>query len=219
MLEAGVLKLNFVDRNCDGNNLCFKEGDFIKYSHFDKFGNVETIEHTVEAIIDNEIILKVKKISQDGIIREELVIEKNGMIKSEKCCQYYEYLIPSSVRFGDTISEDIKIVGETTHTFENQSKKSWLASDLTGQNVKIIDKKTGLVFVHEVHETEVLTVGDQTKITDTNFFDTKYDMTKHEVVIPEWWKTTTMWLLDKRISESEYLRALENLISRNILRV
>jgi hypothetical protein len=64
-----------------------------------------------------------------------------------------------------------------------------------------------------------LTVGDETKITDTNFFNTKYDMGLHQTQIPEWWKITTSWLLDEKISESEYLRAIENLISRNIIRV
>ncbi len=44
-------------------------------------------------------------------------------------------------------------------------------------------------------------------------------MKKHDIVIPEWWKITTMWLLNERISESEYLRAMENLISRNIIKV
>jgi hypothetical protein len=29
----------------------------------------------------------------------------------------------------------------------------------------------------------------------------------------------TIWLLDERISESEYLQAMENLIERNIIRV
>lgn len=44
-------------------------------------------------------------------------------------------------------------------------------------------------------------------------------MDAHNVKIPKWWKTTTMWLLDERISEAEYLRALENILSRNILTV
>ena len=44
-------------------------------------------------------------------------------------------------------------------------------------------------------------------------------MDSHQTAIPEWWKITTSWLLDEKISESEYLRAMENLISRNILKV
>jgi len=62
-------------------------------------------------------------------------------------------------------------------------------------------------------------VGDETKITDTNFFDAKYNMEAYDILIPNWWKKMTIWLLDERISESEYLRAMENLIERNIIRV
>ena len=123
------------------------------------------------------------------------------------------------VRYHHNISGNIRIVAETTYIFDNQVKQSWLASDSTGQNTKIIDKKTGLVFVHEFHETKVLTVGEETKITDTNFFDAKYNMETHDIAIPNWWKKMTIWLLDERISDSEYLRAMENLIERNIIRV
>jgi len=219
LLEAEVLTLNFSEKSCNENNLCFKEGDFIRYTHFDKYGNAITIKHIVESINDDEIKLNVEKISQDGIIKEDIVLDKKGLIKTKECCQYYEFVIPTPISIGDNVFEDVKIVAETTYIFDNQIKQSWLASDPTGQNTKIIDKKTGLVFLHEFHETEVLTVGDETKITDTNFFDAKYDMEAHDIVIPNWWKKTTTWLLEEMISESEYLRAMENLIERNIIRV
>ena len=40
-----------------------------------------------------------------------------------------------------------------------------------------------------------------------------------DIQIPNWWKKITIWLLDERISDSEYLRAMENLIERNIIKV
>jgi len=219
LLEAGVLSLNFSERNCNENNLCFKEGDFIKYTHFDKYGNAVTVKHVVESINDDEIKLNIEKISQYEIIKEDIILDKKGLIKTKECCQYYEFLVPTPISLGDNISGNIRIVAETTYIFDNQVKQSWLASDSTGQNTRIIDKKTGLVFLHEFHETMILTVGDETKITDTNFFDAKYNMEAHDIVIPNWWKKTTIWLLEERISESEYLRAMENLIDRNIIRV
>jgi len=54
LLEAGVLTLNFSERSCNENNLCFKEGDFIKYTHFDKYGDAVTIKHIVESINDDD---------------------------------------------------------------------------------------------------------------------------------------------------------------------
>ncbi len=219
LLEAGVLSLNFSERSCNENNLCFKEGDFIKYTHFDKYGNAITIKHIVESINDDEIKLNIKKISQYEIIKEDIILDKKGLIKTKECCQYYEFVVPTPISLGDNIFGNIRIVAETTYIFDNQVKQSWLASDSTGQNTKIIDKKTGLVFSHEFHETKVLTVGEETKITDTNFFDAKYNMEAHNIVIPNWWKKITIWLLEEKISESEYLRAMENLIERNIIRV
>lgn len=219
LLEAGVLSLNFSERSCNENNLCFKEGDFIKYTHFDKYGNAITIKHIVESINDDEIKLNIEKISQYEIIKEDIILDKKGLIKTKECCQYYEFVVPTPISLGDNIFGNIRIVAETTYIFDNQVKQSWLASDSTGQNTKIIDKKTGLVFSHEFHETKVLTVGEETKITDTNFFDAKYNMEAHNIVIPNWWKKITIWLLEEKISESEYLRAMENLIERNIIRV
>ena len=219
MLDAGILKLNFIEKNCEENKICLKEGDFIKYSYFDKYGNNLTIKHTVKSINKDEIILNVKKISHNGIENEVMVLDKEGLVKTKECCEYYEFIIPTPINLGDNISENIKIVSETTYTFEDRVRQSWFATDTTGQNTKIIDKKTGLVFLYKHHDTRVLSVGEETKIMDSNFFDAKYNMQEHQVVIPNWWKTTTVWYLDGMISESEYLRALENLISRDIIRV
>ena len=233
LLEAGVITLDSNERKCVENEICVKENDFIKYSHFDKYGNNISIKHTFTSIKDNnfsvndseitvkdsEITIEVEKISQEGITNEEIIVNREGIIKTSECCENYEFVIPLPIKLGDIISEEVKIIAETTYTFDNEIRPAWLASDLTGQNVKIIDKNTGLIFSYEFSETEVLTVGEETKIKDTNFFDTKYNMESHQVVIPEWWKTTTYWLLEEQISESEYLRALENVISRNILTV
>ena len=226
LLEAGVISMNFNDRKCVEDKICLRENDFIKYTHFDKYGNSMSIKHTVTSIKDNEftendseINIEIEKISQEGITKEEMILNNEGLMQTDVCCKYYEFVIALPIEFGDSISEEMKINAETTYTWGNQARASWLASDMTGQNIKIIDKESGLVLSHKFHETEVLTVGDETKITDTNFFDTKYDMSMHEIAIPGWWKIATSWLLDERISESEYLRGIENLISRNIIKV
>ena len=219
LLEAGILTLDVAQKICVENNLCLQEGDFIKYSHFDKYGNISTLEHRVEKITEDEIFIQIKEISQNGIIKKQVILDKTGFIKSEDCCQYYEYVLVTPMRIGDSLHGDIEIVSATTYVFDEQIKDVWFASNPTKQNTKIIDKNTGLIFLHKIHETKVLTVGDETKITETNFFDSKYNMASYQTIIPKWWKTTTSWLLDEKISESEYLRAMENLISRNILRV
>ena len=219
MINAGIILSESTERECDQGKLCFKKGDFIKYTHSDKYKNVITIKHEVDSITDNEIIIKVTETSKEGTKTSQLNLDWEGRIKTEVCCEFYEYVIPIPIKINDIIAKNLKVITETTYTVDNQAKQSWLARDTTGQNVKMIDKNTGLVFLYEFYETNVLSVGDKTKITDTNFFDKKYNGKSYQTEIPKWWKITTKWLLEEKISESEYLRAMENLISRDILRV
>ena len=126
--------------------------------------------------IDNdEIILKIDETSNEGTITKQMNLNLRGMIESEECCKFYNYLVSTPMKLGDEISNDLKILSETTYEINDQSRSSWVARDSTGQNIKIIDKDTGLVFLHEYHETEVLSVGDYIKITDTNFFGSKFN--------------------------------------------
>ena len=219
MMNSGIIFAEDNNRKCTTNNLCFEEKDFIKYSHTDKFKNVISLKHEVYSIDNDEIILKIDETSNEGTITKQMNLDLRGMIESEECCKFYNYLVSTPMKLGDEISNDLKILSETTYEINDQSRSSWVARDSTGQNIKIIDKDTGLVFLHEYHETEVLSVGDYIKITDTNFFGSKFNKETFETEIPEWFKFTTRWLLEEKISESEYLRAIENLISRNILRV
>lgn len=226
LIESGVIKFNFIEGVCYENQICVKEGNFIKYSHSDKYGNNESLKHIIKSIKnvnfttnDSEIVIETEKISHEGVSNEVIILDSKGIIKTDECCEYYEFLIPLPIKMGDSIPGNMKIVAETTYTINGQTRSSWLASDSTSQNVKNIDKKSGLVFSYKYHETKVLTVGEITKIIDTNYFDAKYDMELHQTLIPKWWKITTSWLLDGMISETEYLQAIENLISRNILRV
>lgn len=219
MIDAGIIFSEIKDRECNPNNLCFEEKDFIKYSHIDKFNNAITIKHEVYSMDENEIILKINEVSKEEITTKQMNLDNQGLIESEECCKFYDYLIPTPLGLGDTISKEMKILSDTTYAIDKQDRPSWVARDSTGQNVKIIDKKTGLVFSYENHETKVLSVGNYIKITDTNFFDTKISNGSFEVKIPEWWKHPTRWLIEEKITDSEYLDGLEMLISKKLLKV
>jgi hypothetical protein len=219
MIEAGIIFSENRDRDCNPNNLCFEEKDFVKYSHIDKFKNAITIKHEVYSMDKDEIILKIDEVSKEGKITKQMNLNNQGLIESEKCCNFYDFLIPTPLVLGDIISNEMEILSDTTYEISKQDRPSWIARDSTGQNVKIIDKETGLVFSYENHETEVLSVGNYITITDTNFFDTKIGNEAFEAEIPEWWKYTTRWLVEEKISESEYLDGLEALISKKLLKV
>ncbi len=103
---------------------------------------------------DSEIIIEIEKISHNGITKEEIILNSKGLIELDVCCEYYEFMIPLPIKLGDNISKNVKIVSATTYILKGQVREAWLASDLTGQNVKIMDKKSGLVFSYEFHGTK-----------------------------------------------------------------
>ncbi|MCE9616903.1 MAG: hypothetical protein K8Q88_00865 [Nitrosarchaeum sp.] len=220
MLEAHLLNpsLNNTDRNCNEKKLCIVKSDFMKYSYSNKYGQDITEKYTVDAISDDEILIKTEKISRDGKEVESINIDNQGTIPTnKKCCVIDKFIFLTPINFGNMITSDLKVIGETTYEFKSKSHQVWIAQNSEKQDTVIIDKETGLVFSYSHKETDIVTKWEKIELTDTNIFEKKY--LTHELVIPKWFKTTTMWLIDDLISESEYLNATENLLEQGILRV
>lgn len=220
MLEAHLLNpsLKNVDRDCSENKLCIVKSDFMKYSYSNKYGQDITEKYTVDSISDDEILIKIERISRDGKEVESINIDNQGTISTnKKCCVIDKFIFLTPINFGDMITPDLKVIGETTYEFKNNSHNVWIAQNLEKQDTVIIDKETGLVFSNSHKEADIVTKWEKIVLTDTNIFEKKY--LTHELVIPKWFKTTTMWLIDDLISESEYLNATENLLEQGIIRV
>ena len=220
MLEAHILNpsLNNTDRNCNDGKLCVVKSDFIKYTYSNKYGQEITERYTVESIKDDEILIKTEKISREGKYVNTINIDNQGTISTnDKCCVIEKFIFLTPINLGDMIADDLKVIGETTYQFKNKSYHVWIAQNSNRQDTMIIDKETGLVFSVSHKETDIVTKWEKIELTDTNIFERKY--LTHELAIPKWFKTTTMWLIDNLISESEYLDATENLLEQRILRV
>lgn len=220
MLEDHILNpsLNNTDSNCNEGKLCITKSNFMKYSYSNKYGQDIKETYTVDSISDNEILIKTEKISRDGKEFASINIDNHGTIPAnKKCCIIDKFIFLTPINFGDMITTDLKVIGETTYDFKGNAYQVWIAQNLEKQDTLIIDKETGLVFSHSHKETGMTVKWEKTELTDTNIFEKKY--LTNEVVIPKWFKTITMWLGDDLISESEYLNATENLLERGILRV
>ncbi len=220
MLEAHLLNpsLNNTNRNCNDYKLCIVKSDFMKYSYSNKYGQDITERYAVDSISDDEILIKTEKISRDGKEVEIINIDNQGTIPTnKKCCIIDKFIFLTPINFGDMITSDLKVIGETTYEFKNKSYQVWIAQNLEKQDTVIIDKETGLVFSDSHKEIDIVAKWEKIVLTDTNIFEKKY--LTHELVIPKWFKTTTMWLIDDLISESEYLNATENLLEQGIIRV
>ncbi|HEY4679643.1 MAG TPA: hypothetical protein VIH04_00070 [Nitrosarchaeum sp.] len=220
MLEDQILNpsLNNTGRICNDNKLCIGKSDFMKYSYSDKYGQDITETYTVDSISDEKISIKTEKISRDGKEVASINIDNYGTIpETKKCCVIYKFIFLTPINFGDMITADLKVIGETSYEFKGKTYQVWIAQNSEKQDTVIIDKETGLVFSDSHKETGMTIKWEKTELTDTNIFEKKYLTNK--LVIPKWFKTVTMWLVDGLISESEYLKATENLLERGILRV
>ena len=220
MLEDHILNpsLNNTDNNCNEGKLCITKSDFMKYSYSNKYGQDITEAYTIDSITDNEILIKTEKISRDGKEVASINIDNHGTIPAnKKCCVIDKFIFLTPINFGDMITSDLKVIGETAYEFNGKIHQAWIAQDSEKQDIVIIDKETGIVFSHSHKEIDIVTKWEKTELTDTNIFEKKY--LTNELVIPKWFKTITMWLTDDLISESEYLNAMENLLERGIIRV
>jgi len=220
MLEDHILNpsLNNTDSNCNEGKLCITKSNFIKYSYSNKYGQDIKETYIIDSIIDNEILIKTEKISRDGKEFASINMDNHGTIPvNKKCCVIDKFIFLTPISFGDMITTDLKVIGETSYDFKDNAHQVWIAQNSEKQDTLIIDKETGLVFSDSHKETGITITWEKIELVDTDIFEKKY--LTNEVAIPKWFKTITMWLGDNLISESEYLNATENLLERGILRV
>lgn len=220
MMERHILNpsLNNTGKDCSENKLCIVKSDFMEYSYSDRYGQDITEKYTVDSFGDDGILMEVEKISRDGKKVSSINMNNDGMILEEdKCCMLKKFIFLTSINFGDMITPDLKIIGETTYEFNDKPHQVWIAQNSEKQDTLIIDKETGLVLLDSHKETGATITWNKTELIDTNMFEKKY--TSEEIIIPKWFKTITMWFVNDLISESEYLNATENLLERGILRV
>ena len=220
MLEEHILNpsLNNTGKNCNENKMCITKSDFMKYSYSNKYGQDITETYTVDSIGDNEILMKTETTSRNGKEIASINIDNHGTIpENKKCCVIDKFIFLTPISFGDMITTDLKVIGETAYEFKGKTHQVWIAQNSEKQDTVIIDKETGLVFSDSHKEIDIVPKWEKTELTDTNIFEKKY--LTNELVIPKWFKTITMWLIDDLISESEYLNATENLLERGIIRI
>ena len=67
------------------------------------------MKHEVYSTDNDKIILKIDEVSKDGKITKQINLNSQGLIESEECCKLYDYLIPTPIALGDTISKKMKV--------------------------------------------------------------------------------------------------------------
>jgi hypothetical protein len=219
MLKNHILNpsLNNTDRNCTEDKLCLMKSDFMKYSYSNKYGQYITQKFTVEKINKDGILLNTEKNSKEDKEFSNISINNQGSIQTEKCCIIEKFMFLTPINLGDIITDDLKIVSEATYEFDGKTHQVWIAQNLEKQDMLIIDKRTGIVLSDSHKETGLTIKWEKVELMETNIFEKKY--VNDVFVIPKWFKTTTKWFLNNLISESEYIKATENLLEREIIRI
>jgi len=134
----------------------------------------------------------------------------------------HKFVYPVPLEIGSKIdgtNVELTITHEILTSFKHLQRDAFVARDSTGKYSEIIDAETGLILSSKFEDIIVIPVWEKTELIDTNIFEKQVGIQLGELVIPEWWKKNTSWVLDGLITEADYLRALEYLIGKQIIRV
>jgi len=222
MLENNVLVVPVIDnlnnRVCNEEGLCIKETDYVIYSHSSKFGNTTTEKFEIKKIDSNGILINVKRISEEKVETNQFYLDENRKIPAEeKCCKTVKFLYKTPITVGQTIDNDYEIFGTTDFPIGDLTRVGLVAQNSDKTRLLIIDKETGFLLSEKFEKTIISTYWEKSSLIETNVFQDSVGIQFHNLKIPKWLKTSTMWFSEGLISESEYIHAMEYLISKKIL--
>jgi len=134
----------------------------------------------------------------------------------------HKFVYPIPIKIGDKLdgtNVELTVTHKVLTSFKHLQRDAFVARDSTGKYSEIIDAETGLILSSKFEDIIVIPVWEKTELIDTNIFEKRVGIQLVELVIPEWWKKNTSWVLDGLITEADYLKALEYLIGKQIIRV
>ena len=222
LLENNILTTPIIDnisnRVCNDNGLCVKEMDYVTYSHTSKFQNITTEKFQIEKIDPNGILINLKKVSEDKVVNDQFYLDENRKIPSEKkCCKTIKFLYKTPIEMGQIIEDDYQIVGTTDFPIGDVIRTGLVAQNPEKTKLLVIDKETGFLLSENFEKTLITTEWEKSSLIQTNVFQDSVGIQLHDLYIPKWLKTTTMWYTEGITSETEYLDAVEYLIGKKIL--
>jgi len=134
----------------------------------------------------------------------------------------HKFVYPIPIEIGsklDGTNGELTVTGEVLTSFKHLQRDAFVAIDSTGKYSEVIDAETGLILSSKFEDVIIVPVWEKTELIDTNIFEKQVGIQLGELVIPEWWKKNTSWVLDGLITEADYLKSLEYLIGKEIIRV
>ena len=222
MLENNVLsppvRDNVNDRVCNEDGLCIMETDFVIYSHTSKFGDTTTEEFEIKKIDSNGILVNIKTVSQEKAETNQFYLDENMKIPAEeKCCKTVKFVYKTPIIIGQTIEGGFKIFATSDYSIGGLTRVGLVAENSDKSRLLVIDKETGILLFEKFEKTIIATNWEKTSLIKTNMFQDSIEIQLHDLKIPKWVKTSTMWFSEGLTSELEYIHAMEYLIGKQVL--
>lgn len=223
MLENNVLSPKIIDnvsnRDCN-NGTCIEENDVLKYAYSNKYGENIVEEFKILKKDSDGILVIVQRTSSEKRETLQFYLDKNLKTPTKQnCCNVEKFIFKIPIEMGMILNDTYQVVGKTTFFMDKTQREGWIAQSSDESDVLVIDKQTGLLLSEQNTKEEVVTFWEKTSLIETNVFQKSAGIQLEDMKIPKWWKTSTMWFLEGKFTESEYLQAMEYLIDKKILRV
>lgn len=222
LIENNVVQLPIIDnisnRVCNEDGICVKETDYVIYSHTSKYKNTTTEKFEIDKIDSDGILVNSRKISEEKVEMNQFHLDENNKIPiEEKCCTTTKFLYKIPINIGQIIEGNYRVIGTTNYDIGTITRVGLLAQNNDQNKLLIIDNGTGILLSEKFEITKPVTVWEKSSLIETNMFQDSVGIQLHNMNIPKWFKTSTMWFLDELILESEYIQALKYLIAEKIL--
>lgn len=212
-------------RSCD-DVVCIEKYDYASYSITDNYGKDIIVEkYTVKETYNDYVTISLERTLKDGRKTFDYTINSDGTLYDElekNLGAPYWFIYPVPLDVGNKFvvhDKEMTINHEIITTYKGAEREAFVASDTSGKYLDIIDKKSGLVLSSNFEDVKIIPIWKKIELIETNMIEKQNGVHLRDLSIPTWWKKTTQWFIDGLISEAEYLKAMEYLVDKKILRL
>jgi hypothetical protein len=206
------------------HNVCVHPGYYLKY-HI-REGNTNNSEtYTFGNITGTNNILVTKQdyLGNIGMINDTILLDLHtgyGYSEQRNATIPFFAVLPIPIQYNQS---DISVV-QSTKNFNGFNRTTIIAMHITNSSSLLMeyDIQTGaLLSSHSLAFTKLsgkpALIGFSDDLVDTNIISS--DSLQHKIVIPAWIKNTAGWWADRTIGDTDFVKAIQYLISNGIMQL
>jgi hypothetical protein len=215
---------------CQSHTTCVHPDDILKYSVTVGDANSTQTYNFVDMIDSSHIrIVEQNQINNNEIQNNTLILNlKTGFTYNEQdinTVKPFLEMLPSPIVYEKSNTSVTPVV-----TDFNGFKRTALVAFHAGENSTSrmeYDIETGILL--DAHSISIVIIGDKpvlvdfsNELTDTNIINSNsigIEAPKNVIIIPSWVKNTSKWWSQDQIQDSEFIKAIQYLISIGVMQV